>query len=40
LSDLIDSVRAQGLEGLIAKRRHSRYEAGQRSGAWQKMRIN
>ena len=40
LSDLIDSVRAQGLEGLIAKRRDSRYEPGQRSGAWQKMRIN
>ena len=40
LKDLIRSVKAQGLEGLIAKRRDSRYEAGQRSGAWQKMRVN
>ena len=40
LPDLIASVRAEGLEGLVAKRRDSAYEAGQRSGAWQKMRIN
>jgi ATP-dependent DNA ligase len=25
---------------LVAKRRASRYEPGQRSGAWQKMRVN
>jgi DNA ligase D-like protein (predicted ligase) len=37
---LIESVKAQGLEGLVAKRRQSRYEPGQRSGAWLKMRIN
>jgi bifunctional non-homologous end joining protein LigD len=40
LSDLIESVKAQGLEGLVAKRRDSRYEPGLRSGAWQKMRVN
>lgn len=40
LSDLIASVRAQGLEGLVAKRLDSVYEPGQRSGAWQKMRVN
>jgi bifunctional non-homologous end joining protein LigD len=40
LADLMRSVKAQGLEGLIAKRRDSRYEPGQRTGAWQKMRIN
>jgi ATP-dependent DNA ligase len=40
LKDLIQSVKAQGLEGLVAKRRDSRYEPGQRSGAWQKMRVN
>jgi ATP-dependent DNA ligase len=40
LADLIASVKAQGLEGLVAKRRDSRYEAGLRSGAWQKMRVN
>ena len=28
------SVKAQGLEGLVAKRRDSRYEPGLRSGAW------
>jgi bifunctional non-homologous end joining protein LigD len=40
LKDLIHSVKAQGLEGLVAKRRDSLYESGQRSGAWRKMRIN
>jgi ATP-dependent DNA ligase len=40
LADLIESVRAQGLEGLVAKRRDSLYESGRRSGAWQKLRIN
>jgi bifunctional non-homologous end joining protein LigD len=40
LKDLIAAVKSQGLEGLIAKRRNSRYEAGQRSGAWLKMRVN
>jgi DNA ligase D-like protein (predicted ligase) len=40
LPDLIRSVKAQGLEGLVAKRRDSRYEPGLRSGAWQKMRVN
>jgi bifunctional non-homologous end joining protein LigD len=33
-------VRAQRLEGLVAKRLDSRYEPGARSGAWQKMRVN
>jgi len=40
LPDLIHAVKAQGLEGLVAKRKSSRYEPGQRSGAWQKMRVN
>jgi bifunctional non-homologous end joining protein LigD len=40
LRDLMASVKAQGLEGLVAKRRDSRYEAGVRSGAWLKMRVN
>lgn len=40
MTDLVQSVRAQGLEGLIAKRRDSVYEPGLRSGAWRKMRIN
>jgi ATP-dependent DNA ligase len=37
---LIASVKAQGLEGLVAKRRSSVYEPGQRSGSWQKIRVN
>jgi bifunctional non-homologous end joining protein LigD len=40
LSVLISSVKEQGLEGLVAKRLDSRYEPGQRSGSWQKMRLN
>ena len=40
LADLIQAVKAQSLEGLVAKRRDSRYEPGQRSGAWAKMRVN
>lgn len=35
LADLIQSVTAQGREGLVANRPDSRYEPGQRSGAWQ-----
>jgi ATP-dependent DNA ligase len=40
MTDWVRSVKTQGLEGLIAKRRNSAYEAGERSGAWQKLRIN
>ena len=39
LSDLIHAVTTQGFEGLVAKRRTSRYESGLRTGAWMKMRI-
>jgi len=40
LSDLIQSVREQKFEGLIAKRLDSRYEFGERTGTWLKMRVN
>jgi DNA ligase D-like protein (predicted ligase) len=40
LPDLIQSVKVHGLEGLVAKRRSSRYEPGLRTGAWKKMRVN
>jgi bifunctional non-homologous end joining protein LigD len=40
MADLVQSVKAQGLEGLVAKRRTSIYEPGGRSGVWRKMRIN
>lgn len=37
---MLQSARKQGLEGVVAKRRDSRYEAGKRSGAWAKFRLN
>jgi len=40
LPDLINAAKQQGLEGLVAKHRNSKYESGRRSGAWKKMRIN
>jgi bifunctional non-homologous end joining protein LigD len=40
LGDLIESVKTQGLEGLVAKRRDGRYQPRLRSGAWQRMRVN
>ena len=39
-SEVTEAVKAQGLEGVIAKRRDSLYESGRRSGAWVKMRVN
>jgi ATP-dependent DNA ligase len=39
-SEITEAVKAQGLEGVIAKRRDSLYEPGRRSGAWVKMRVN
>ena len=40
LPNLIRSVKEQGLEGLVAKRLDNKYEPGERSGAWAKMRVN
>ncbi len=34
---IIEAVEQQGLEGVVAKRLNSRYEPGQRSGAWVKL---
>jgi bifunctional non-homologous end joining protein LigD len=39
-SDMLAAVRYQQLEGVIAKRKDSLYEAGKRSGAWVKCRAN
>jgi len=38
-AELLEAVAAQGMEGLIAKRRGSRYEPGRRSGSWRKVKI-
>ncbi len=40
IKDLVHSVKLQHLEGLIAKRCDSKYESGERSGAWLKMGVN
>jgi len=40
ISDLVQLAKAQGLEGLVATRRDSRYKPGERPGAWRKMRVN
>jgi DNA ligase D-like protein (predicted ligase) len=37
---ILSAVRKQGLEGVIAKRKSSPYEAGKRTGSWAKMRLN
>jgi len=37
---MLHSVREHGLEGVVAKRKESRYEVGKRSGAWAKFRLN
>lgn len=34
---VIKAMKARGLEGVVAKQRDSRYQAGQRSGAWVKF---
>lgn len=38
--EMLAAVKGLGLEGVIAKRRDSRYEPGKRSGAWVKCRVN
>ena len=38
-AQMLELVREQGLEGVIAKRLSSTYEQGQRSGAWVKVRL-
>jgi bifunctional non-homologous end joining protein LigD len=38
--DVIDAVSRLGLEGVVAKRTDSRYEPGERSGAWVKLKLD
>lgn len=37
--DVVQAVAEVGLEGVVAKRRDSRYEPGKRSGLWQKFKV-
>jgi bifunctional non-homologous end joining protein LigD len=38
--DIVRAVRNEGLEGIVAKRRNSKYEPGERSGAWAKYKTH
>ena len=38
--DMLAAIRAQGLEGIIGKRKDGVYEPGKRSGSWIKYRVN
>jgi len=40
VDSLIAAAKQAGLEGIVAKRRDSRYEPGKRSGAWVKFKLN
>ena len=40
VGDMLSAARGQGLEGVVAKRKDSRYELGKRSGSWSKYRLN
>jgi bifunctional non-homologous end joining protein LigD len=40
VEDITRCVRRMGLEGVVAKRRGSRYESGERSSDWQKIRFS
>ncbi|HUP39339.1 MAG TPA: non-homologous end-joining DNA ligase [Vicinamibacterales bacterium] len=37
--DVVRAIASVGLEGVVAKRRDSKYEAGKRSGVWQKFKV-
>jgi bifunctional non-homologous end joining protein LigD len=36
---IVEAVRGLGLEGVVAKRKDSMYESGERSDAWQKLKL-
>jgi bifunctional non-homologous end joining protein LigD len=40
VAEITEAVRGLGLEGVIAKRKNSRYNAGLRSGAWLKLKLD
>lgn len=39
VKDIVATVRTMGLEGIVAKRKDSLYEAGERSANWQKLKL-
>lgn len=40
VDDIVRRIREYGLEGVVAKRRGSRYQSGERSSDWQKVRFS
>jgi bifunctional non-homologous end joining protein LigD len=36
---IVEALRAAGIEGVVAKRRHSAYQPGERSGDWVKLKL-
>lgn len=40
VAQITEAVRGLGLEGIVAKRKDSRYVAGERSDAWQKLKLD
>jgi DNA ligase D-like protein (predicted ligase) len=39
-NEMLSAIREQRLEGVVAKRKDSVYQAGERTGAWTKFRVN
>ena len=39
VTDILKTLHAAGVEGVIAKRRESPYQAGERSGDWVKLKL-
>jgi bifunctional non-homologous end joining protein LigD len=39
VADIVSTVRAMQLEGVVAKRKDAPYEVGERSGTWQKLKL-
>ncbi len=39
-ADMLVAIRALNLEGIVAKRKDSLYQAGERTGTWVKLRVN
>lgn len=40
VADIVKALRASGIEGVVAKRKDSRYQPGERSSDWVKLKLN
>jgi bifunctional non-homologous end joining protein LigD len=39
VADIISTIRAMHMEGIVAKRKNSSYESGERSANWRKLKL-